>query len=223
MPDLPLPTFELPRDLPLNANRLERFLGRLTLAAIGVLVVLVVVEMVIPGDEVDAVWLATAAAVILLARQVGFWPSVVVAFGAAAVIVVLIVRPAGALPVGTVDDLAALVLFLIVAVLGASAVSSSGRRTGPARIERSSPALVEPLTAREREILGLLVAGMSNQEIARFLVVSPNTVKTHLEHLYGKLSVSSRLQATARAYELDLVSTSTPNLTRRGDERRRSG
>ena len=99
MPGLTFATVNELRDGALVGGSLERFLGRLTLAAIGVLVVVVAVEMLIPGDEVDAVWLGTAAALILLARQVGFWPSVLVAFGAAAVIVVLVIptdrRPSG--------------------------------------------------------------------------------------------------------------------------------
>ncbi len=65
--------------------------------------------------------------------------------------------------------------------------------------------LVEPLTDREREILGLLAIGLSNREIAERLVVSENTIKTHLEHLYGKLEVPSRLRAIARARELGLL------------------
>ncbi len=206
MPGLTFATVNELRDGALVGGSLERFLGRLTLAAIGVLVVVVAVEMLIPGDEVDAIWLGTAAALILLARQVGFWPCVLVAFGAAAVIVVLVIRPAGGLPVGTIEDLAALVLFLLVVVLGASAVTRPGRAAIGSQIEiASSTSLVEPLTAREREILGLLVAGMSNCQIAQHLVVSGNTVKTHLEHLYGKLGVSSRLEATARARELELI------------------
>ena len=101
MPGLTFATINELRDAPLVGGSLERFLGRLTLAAVGVLLVVVAVEMLIPGDEVDAVWLGAAAALILLARQVGFWPSVLVAFGAAAVIVVLVIRPTGGLPVGT--------------------------------------------------------------------------------------------------------------------------
>ena len=178
--------------------------------------------MLIPGDEVDAIWLGAAAALILLARRVGFWPSVLVAFGAAAVIVVLVVRPAGGLPVGTIEDLAALVLFLLVVALGASAVTRPGRAAIGSPIEiASSTSLVEPLTAREREILGLLVAGMSNCQIAHHLVLSGNTVKTHLEHLYGKLGVSSRLEATARARELELIVGA--DFTHTGDGVPRSG
>jgi LuxR family maltose regulon positive regulatory protein len=66
-------------------------------------------------------------------------------------------------------------------------------------------ALAEPLTVREREVLGLLLAGASNREIARRLVLSVNTVKRHVYNLCGKLGVQSRTQAIIRARELSLV------------------
>ena len=67
----------------------------------------------------------------------------------------------------------------------------------------SSP-LVEPLTAREREVLRLLMDGASNREIATQLVLSVNTVKKHILNLCGKLGVQSRTQAIAKARMLDL-------------------
>ena len=66
-------------------------------------------------------------------------------------------------------------------------------------------ALVEPLSARELDVLRLLSAGRSNAEIARELFVEQSTVKTHLIHLYRKLGVSSRTQAIARARALRLL------------------
>jgi len=68
----------------------------------------------------------------------------------------------------------------------------------------SGAALPEPLSAREMEVLRLLAAGLSNQEIAGKLTVSLGTVKTHVHNLYGKLGVSSRSQAIVRARELKL-------------------
>lgn len=63
----------------------------------------------------------------------------------------------------------------------------------------------EPLTEREREVLRLLLAGASNREIARRLVLSVNTVKRHVYNLCGKLDVQSRTQAIARARTLNLL------------------
>ncbi|MBO0780497.1 MAG: response regulator transcription factor [Ktedonobacteraceae bacterium] len=65
--------------------------------------------------------------------------------------------------------------------------------------------LMEPLTPQEQRILRLLVAGRSTQEIAYHLVISRNTVKTHVRHLYGKLGVHNRMQASARARDLHLL------------------
>ncbi len=56
-----------------------------------------------------------------------------------------------------------------------------------------------PLTSREEEILRLLVEGLTNAEIAARLCVSVNTVASHLKHLFSKLEVTSRAQATAYA------------------------
>jgi LuxR family maltose regulon positive regulatory protein len=65
--------------------------------------------------------------------------------------------------------------------------------------------LVDPLTEREMEVLRLIAAGLSNQEIAQELVVAVSTVKTHINHIYGKLDVKSRIQAVTQAQALDLL------------------
>lgn len=70
---------------------------------------------------------------------------------------------------------------------------------------RADERLPEPPSKRELEVLALIAAGKSNQEIARELFVSTSTVKTHINNLYGKLQVRSRTQAVARARELDLL------------------
>jgi LuxR family maltose regulon positive regulatory protein len=65
--------------------------------------------------------------------------------------------------------------------------------------------LVEPLSARELEVLHLIAEGLSNDSIARKLFLSVSTVKVHLRHIYGKLNVNSRTQAVARLHELNLL------------------
>ena len=65
--------------------------------------------------------------------------------------------------------------------------------------------LVEPLSQREQEILNLIGAGYSNQEISDKLVITLHTVKKHGSNIYGKLGVNSRTQAVARARELKLL------------------
>jgi LuxR family maltose regulon positive regulatory protein len=65
--------------------------------------------------------------------------------------------------------------------------------------------LVEPLTLREIEILRLIAAGLSNQEIAAQLHLSPQTIKVHTRNIYGKLGVTSRTQAVAQGRALGMV------------------
>ena len=62
--------------------------------------------------------------------------------------------------------------------------------------------LVEPLSRREREVLALLGASLSNREIAARLVITVGTVKRHVNSIYGKLAVSTRAEAIRRARSL---------------------
>ena len=64
--------------------------------------------------------------------------------------------------------------------------------------------LIEPLTAREVEVLKLIKAGCSNQDIAEQLFISTPTVKRHISNIYGKLGVESRTQAVAIGKELKI-------------------
>ncbi len=68
--------------------------------------------------------------------------------------------------------------------------------------------LIEPLTAREREVLRLIAEGLSNQELAARLHLSPQTVKVHTRNIYSKLGVASRTQAVARGRELGFLERS---------------
>ncbi len=66
------------------------------------------------------------------------------------------------------------------------------------------PGLVEPLSSRELDVLRLLRSELSGPDIARELVVSLNTVRTHTKNVYTKLGVSNRREAVRRADELGL-------------------
>jgi DNA-binding NarL/FixJ family response regulator len=86
------------------------------------------------------------------------------------------------------------------------------RRLIEAYTARPEPALapdaadgLDELTAREREVLGLVGAGLSNHEIADRLVLSPLTAKTHVSRLFTKLAVRDRAQLVVLAYETGLV------------------
>ncbi|WP_432514260.1 response regulator [Kineococcus sp. SYSU DK001] len=69
----------------------------------------------------------------------------------------------------------------------------------------SGSAVVDALTAREREVLVLVGQGLSNAEIAERFVLSEATVKTHVKRVMGKLGLASRAQAVVWAYESGLV------------------
>jgi DNA-binding NarL/FixJ family response regulator len=95
-------------------------------------------------------------------------------------------------------------------VIGSELGPERGRgRRNPTK--RADPAEVPDdngggsLTAKELEVLALLAQGHSNKQIARALYVSDATVKTHLQHIYGKLDVQSRFGALSRANELGLL------------------
>ena len=65
--------------------------------------------------------------------------------------------------------------------------------------------LIEPLSERESEILGLIATGASNKEIADQLFIAEGTVKNHVTHILGKLGVRDRTQAALKARELGLL------------------
>jgi len=76
---------------------------------------------------------------------------------------------------------------------------------GPGPRSAPVPGLIEPLTSRELEVLGMLAAGRSNRAIADQFVISLDTVKKHVSHILGKLGAASRTEAVARARELGLI------------------
>jgi LuxR family maltose regulon positive regulatory protein len=76
---------------------------------------------------------------------------------------------------------------------------------GQFRLAAPVAGLVEPLSDRELEALGLLAAGRTNREIAEELVVALDTVKKHVSHVLDKLGAANRTQAVARARELRLL------------------
>ena len=78
------------------------------------------------------------------------------------------------------------------------------------RVPRPEPPReLEELTAREREILRLIAAGLSNAEIGGQLYISETTVKTHVTHIFQKLSLRDRVQAVVLAYQTGLFEGET--------------
>jgi DNA-binding CsgD family transcriptional regulator len=85
-----------------------------------------------------------------------------------------------------------------------AAEARSARRDAFPDVGRSavSPARRLPITAREAEVLARLAAGRTNGGIAADLGISPNTVARHVEHIYGKLGVHTRVAATRAALDV---------------------
>ena len=71
--------------------------------------------------------------------------------------------------------------------------------------QSESTTLIEPLSERELEVLRLLRTDLNGPEIARELMVSLSTVRTHTQNIYAKLGVNNRRAAVRRAEELDLL------------------
>jgi LuxR family maltose regulon positive regulatory protein len=72
-------------------------------------------------------------------------------------------------------------------------------------VRQAKTKLVEPLSERELEVLRLLRTELIGPEIARELMVSLNTVRTHTQNIYTKLGVNNRRAAVRRAEELNLL------------------
>jgi LuxR family maltose regulon positive regulatory protein len=81
------------------------------------------------------------------------------------------------------------------------AAMSGAERGGPV-----AQALIEPLSQRELDVLRLLATELDGPAIARELMVSLNTMRTHTKNIYAKLAVTSRRAAVRRAAELGLLS-----------------
>jgi DNA-binding NarL/FixJ family response regulator len=103
--------------------------------------------------------------------------------------------------------------------IGAVAVMFTGlgiwaglRLTRPKVIDRSAPFELDEaamrrlgISKREHEVLGLIAAGLSNQDIADKLFVSTSTVKTHVSNVLAKLDASRRTEAVAQAKKLRII------------------
>lgn len=99
---------------------------------------------------------------------------------------------------------------------GEALLSPSVTRTVIDRMTRDAPPesadgkRLRDLTARERDVLELMAHGLTNQEIARTLVVEESTVKTHVKRIFAKLELRDRVHAVILAYETGLVSPGRP-------------
>ena len=105
------------------------------------------------------------------------------------------------------DELAAAVHAVAEGLwVGAPGLVKSLIRLNGRRESSSEDSLVEPLTAREMEVIQLMAQGLANKQIALALGISEHTVKFHLSSLYAKLNITSRTEAVKRGIELGLIS-----------------
>jgi DNA-binding NarL/FixJ family response regulator len=100
---------------------------------------------------------------------------------------------------------------LLAPAVTRSVIEEFVRREQPA--PQPPPAAVQELTPREREVLDLLAAGLSNPEICARLVISEATAKTHVARILQKLGLRDRVQAVIYAYETGLVRPGTATTT----------
>ena len=111
-----------------------------------------------------------------------------------------------------------IVLAIRAAAAGDALVSPAPMRRLLEHFVRGRPAIapdLSQLTEREREVLGLLVRGMSNADNARTLVIGGATAKTHVSRILTKLGLRDRAHAVVYGYETGLV---RPGENGRGEE-----
>lgn len=97
---------------------------------------------------------------------------------------------------------------LLAPAITRAVIAEFARHPAPAPAE--TPRAIGELTPREREVLDLLIRGLSNPEICGQLVISEATAKTHVAKVLQKLGVRDRVQAVIFAYESGLVTPGSP-------------
>jgi DNA-binding NarL/FixJ family response regulator len=95
-------------------------------------------------------------------------------------------------------------------LLPRSVIMEIARRVAAARERGDERKIVEPLTPRELEVLRALTDGLSTPEICERLYIAPNTLRTHVQNIMGKLRVHSKLEAVAFALRNRLVEPPRP-------------
>lgn len=92
--------------------------------------------------------------------------------------------------------------------VGRDQLTDTIRRVAAGEVLMGAGSESDPISPRELEVLECIAREMSNQEIARTLCISENTVKTHVSHLLNKLGASDRAGAVLRGWRQGLISSS---------------
>jgi len=96
-------------------------------------------------------------------------------------------------------------------LLPRSVIAEIARRVAVSRERNDERLMIEPLTPRELEVLRALSEGLSTPEICERLFIAPNTLRTHVQNIMGKLRVHSKLEAVAFALRYRLVDPPRPD------------
>jgi len=96
-------------------------------------------------------------------------------------------------------------------LLPRSVIAEIARRVAVSRERTDERLMIEPLTPRELEVLRALSEGLSTPEICERLFIAPNTLRTHVQNIMGKLRVHSKLEAVAFALRYRLVDPPRPD------------
>ncbi len=156
--------------------------------------------------------LAGLGAGVLLANRSGRWPQWVTLTGmgltlGGITLAVLFGAITGGLFIQVMAPLALVLVGVGLRWLKPEKVLARLKEVSPEPVTKApnQAALVEPLSARELDVLRLIAEGLSNAEIAGRLTLAQSTVKTHINNIYGKLGVQTRIAAIQRARELHLL------------------
>jgi DNA-binding NarL/FixJ family response regulator len=95
-------------------------------------------------------------------------------------------------------------------LLPRSVIAEIARRVALSKERTDERLMIEPLTPRELEVLRALSEGLSTPEICERLFIAPNTLRTHVQNIMGKLRVHSKLEAVAFALRYRLVEPPRP-------------
>jgi DNA-binding CsgD family transcriptional regulator len=198
--------------------------------ALLVLATLGAIHHFLPGMPQGGMFLLLMVPVLVASLTLGLGPGIV-ALAVAANGAVFVLPLAGNGWLYDATDVLRLLLFaaegMFIVVVASVLRVALRRARAPATtldLTEMPTSLVEPLTPREVEVLRLAATGLGAEPIAELLVVSPNTVKTHLAHAYGKLGAHNRAEAISAGLQWgyldrDGLAAQAPQITLRGDAR----